>query len=77
MAIRPKQFYAARTFRVGRHSFRPGDPIPHGMLLQRLLRFGDKFAVASKTAPPKPAAETPQPSPSSGDVIPSTKEDDK
>ena len=65
-APRPKQFVAARDFyQVGGPAFKKGDPIPHGLLLERLLRFGDKFAVYQKqsktaTAEPQPPAEPPE-----------------
>lgn len=71
MRIRPKQFVAARDFTIGTQAFRQGDPIPHGLTLQRLLRHGDKFAVKTSTSVEQPA------DPPEGEAIPaeSTKED--
>jgi hypothetical protein len=57
--VRPKQFFAVRDFTLGRRTFRAGDPIEHGLTLQRLLRFGGKFAAATKTSTPVESTATP------------------
>ena len=53
---------AARDFTLGRRTWRQGDEIPHGATLRHLLRFGDKFAVSTKTSttPVEHPAEPPR-----------------
>ena len=57
---RPK-YIANRAYRVGRHSFDVGDPVPDGRALDLGIRFGFVDNTAKSSTPKPDTADTPTP----------------
>lgn len=55
MTIRPK-YTAATDFSVAGHHFTPGDPVTEPIVLDAVLRFGDRF-VTTETSRRRKATE--------------------
>lgn len=54
---KPKKFVAATDFTYRHQRYKPGDPVDDRRVIDRLVRYGDRFIVAKRSK--SASAETP------------------
>ena len=56
---KPKQFVAAVAFKHGSRRYKVGEPVEDRRVIDRLVRYGDRFIVAKRAKTPAVDTATP------------------